>query len=111
MTTSQAQAIFKPYQAARPELNRHEVKVPASYLCDLATKTADIAYGVESLLEMLEISAIERDSDERAPLLNPYHEGRLIRLAIVSLNMLAESADQTMEAAYKQHTPQGRAGK
>ncbi len=98
---------FEPYKWARKEVDDSDVMIPGSGYADLAGKANEISQGISVILEMIEVSGLERENDER-PLLSPYAEGALLRLAIRSANTLAESAEEGMNWAYRFHTKEGR---
>lgn len=98
---------FQPYSWANKEVDNASVTIPGYGYADLAGKVNEISQGISVVLEMIECSMLERDGN-RKPLLSPYAEGALLRLAIRSANMLTEESEEGMQWALNQHTKAGR---
>ena len=71
------QEYFDPFTWT-PSVKKHQ-----GVCVDFIAEVHDITRGVETILELLESSLLDRDVD---PLLSRYHEGILIRFAITSSN-------------------------
>lgn len=74
-----------------------------------AALTMDICHGVETCLELVHVSNLERD---HGPTLNPNDTERLLRMAMASMRLLGESAESTIEhmnkcAEIKSNAPEG----
>ncbi|MDO8262195.1 MAG: hypothetical protein Q7T21_03110 [Gallionella sp.] len=98
---------FQPYRWANKEVDDDSVMIPGPEYADLASKVNEISQGISVILEMIEISMLERGGDKK-PLLSPHAEGALLRLAIRSADMLTEQSEDGMQWAYSQHTKAGR---
>ncbi|TAK82807.1 MAG: hypothetical protein EPO12_06700 [Aquabacterium sp.] len=95
-----------PFRWHRDEVEK--VSLPGAVVMDFAGLARDVAYGVQTLLELLETNEL-RKSNMEAPLMNACDAGNLERLAITSLKVLGDSAEKLQTWAFKCHTPEGRA--
>lgn len=72
---------------------------------DFIAEVNDITRGVETILQIIEISSNDRDNDTR-PLISNYHEGNLMRFAITSTKMISDKASELLfninEKAYQE---------
>lgn len=98
---------FQPYQWAQTAVDDVDVMIPGTGLADLARKTNELAEGIQTILEMIECNMLHREDGEK-PLMSPYHQGTLLRMAIRSAEILASESQQSMDWAYKYHTAEGR---
>ena len=76
--------LFEPFSWLRVPLNRS---------IDCTEAAQDIASGVALILELIESSEQAKDSGDR-PILSTTHCGMLTRLAITSLGLLSEHAEE-----------------
>lgn len=100
-------AAFEPYKWARDEVSERTVTIPGAVLSRFATKAHEIGSGVSTILQLIEASELEENSEPGIPLIDIGHSSQLMRLAIRSLEMLADDAERTMEWAYEYKTPKG----
>jgi len=80
-------ATHKPFSWLADDL-KHDQRA------QFAATTMDICQGVETCLELVHTSSLERDS---GPTLNPNDTDRLLRMAMASIRLLGESAEADIE--------------
>lgn len=107
MSATREKELFHPYQWAPTEVLDSKTVIPGHKFADLAGKMNDIGMGLSAILQMIEVNGIEKGNGG-TPLLSEYHEGCLMRLAIRAADMLVEDSQESMDHAFKQHTPRGR---
>lgn len=70
-------------------------------MAEFTTRVKDVSCGLQLILEMLEMSDMER-SNEGEPVLGVYHAGVLMRLAISTSALLGDEAERKIECFNKQ---------
>ena len=98
---------FQPYQWAHKAVDDANVMIPGTGFTDLASKTNELSEGIQTILEMIECNMLDREDDEK-PLMSPFHQGALLRMAIRSAEMLVDESQRSMDWAYRHHTVEGR---
>lgn len=97
--------LFEHFQWHRKEME--SVKVPGHLYADLAGKVRDIASGCATILELIEFDYLQGAAGER-PMMSAGDAGNLTRLAIQSLNMLNDNADESMAWVNDYYTEAGK---
>lgn len=78
-------ASFTPFSWT-PTVKRSNANI------NFITQAHDIAAGIETILQLIERSSLDRDHEDGVPVLNLAHEGALMRMAISCSSLLAERA-------------------
>lgn len=89
--------IFQTFNWHRKEIE--DINVHGSQLARLAGQVRDISSGCEAILELVEFDHLQVAAGEQR-LFNDYVEGNLMRLAIQSLRLLNQQADNTLTSMY-----------
>lgn len=74
----------------------------------LAELSKDISCGIVTVLQLVEFD--DHEAQDQRPLLNRNHRSRLLRLAMASATLLADTADREIERRNEQSQPQREAG-
>lgn len=118
MTTSNIRSIqqdevvkplFESFQWHHKEVE--QVKVGGAMYADLAGKVRDIASGCATIMELIEFDYLQGTGDGQQPLMSNKEKGDLARLAIQSLKMLNEEANNGLEWVYDNLTEKAGDGK
>lgn len=87
--------------------------LPGGVVMEFADMAKSIAEGAALIIEMRHFEAMSEDfrsnGDENSPrMLKSYDHDRLQRMAIVSLSVLVEKAEEIMNWAFEHRTPEGK---
>ena len=93
--------LFEPFSWLREPANRYK---------DCTEVTQDISAGVALILELVESSDLAKDCGER-PILSVTSSGQLVRLAITSLGLLHDHAEEIITWRNKKSAPAAEGGK
>ncbi len=99
--SDESKVSFAPHRWYRPEAER--IQVPAGLALELASETSDIARGAAMLIQLFERDRIENDFEGPGPFLNDYQTGTLMRLAVRSLELLADNAQARIASLDSRH--------
>jgi hypothetical protein len=104
----QQEPMFRPFEQFHVAVDN--AKLPGGPIRAFASTVLDLALGACTIAEMLEQDSM-RDAfdDPEPPLLNDFHRGTLQRMLIAQSRVLATEAQNVMDWAYEDHTPEGRA--
>ncbi len=100
--------LFEQFIWHRKELE--DAKVSGSTLANFGGQVRDIASGCATKLEMIEFDYLQ-DAGGEQKLMNNTAAGNLTRLAIQSLKLLNQQADDTLTWAYERSTKEGIASR
>lgn len=98
-------AIFEPFRWHREETVN--ARLPGGAVMLFAGAVQDVSLGAQTILEILERDELAETSGDQK-MLNKCDAGRLQRMAISSLRLLGEDAEEIMKWAYERHTPAGK---
>ena len=98
--------IFESFQWHRQEVD--QIKVSGHMYSDLAGKVRDITSGCATILELIEFDYLRGTGGEK-PLMSDGEKGDLTRLAIQSLRMLNDNADEGITWVFDHCTEAGKA--
>lgn len=93
--------LFEPFSWLRE---------PANRCIDCTEATQDISAGVALILELVESSVLAKDCGER-PILSVTNSGMLMRLAITSLGLLHDHAEEIITWRNKKSAAAADGGK
>lgn len=104
-TPASNNVIFEPFQWHRKETEN--AMLPGGAVMRFAGVVKDLSLGAMTILEILEHDELaETGGDQK--MLNKCDASRLMRMAISSLQLLGEDADEVAEWAYEHHTTEGK---
>lgn len=103
-----AEPLFKSFQWHRQEVNN--AKISGQAFAILAGRVRDITSGCATILEMIEFDELQDDCGGRR-IMSACESGNLTRLAIQSLQLLSERAEEAITWAYDYKTPEGEAAR
>lgn len=97
--------IFEPFQWHREETEN--AMLPGGAVMRFTGAVKDLSLGAMTILEILERDELAEEGGD-PKILNKCDASRLMRIAIASLRLLGEDADEITEWAYEHHTPEGK---
>lgn len=101
-----AKPLFESFQWHDKEVEK--VKVGGAAYADLAGKVRDITSGCAVIMELIEFDYLQSTTGGK-PLMSNSEKGDLTRLAIQSLKMLNDEANDGLDWVYDNLTDKGKA--
>lgn len=102
--------LFRPFAWDYRDLDVLDT-LPAHVVRSSASTVRDLASGTAVVLEMVERNLLDAESAgaDEAPLLSPFHQGVLMRLAIATMRMVEREAIELQELESRPPSPPTKA--